>query len=217
MPISMVCHFSFIDRVEANNRAHTELSDLEWHVISSEEVCNRLSTSIIKGLSEEEVSTRLAENGKNIHAPPPAHWFRQIFGYYFKGFGSILFIGSILVFVCWKPLGDPPVQANLALAVVLLAVFLIQGSFNAWQFWFSSKIMASIINMMPEDCLLIRDECQVTTAASEIVPGDVMLIKAGNKLPADVRFVKVSSDASFDRSILTGRVLDYLLGKLSLY
>ena len=72
--------------------------------------------------------------------------------------------------------------------------------------------MASITSMMPEDCLLIRNEAQVSIAASEIVPGDIMLIKAGDKLPADVRIVDVSSDASFDRSVLTGRAPSYLLG-----
>lgn len=40
--------------------------------------------------------------------------------------------------------------------------------------------------------------------ANEIVPGDILVIKSGNKLPADVRFVEISSDAKFDRSILTG-------------
>lgn len=38
------------------------------------------------------------------------------------------------------------------------------------------------------------------------VPGDVLLCKAGNKLPADVRFTQVSSDSKFDRSILTGKL-----------
>ena len=46
--------------------------------------------------------------------------------------------------------------------------------------------------------------CRLTVVASEIVPGDVLYIKSGNKLPADVRFVEISSDAKFDRSILTG-------------
>ena len=126
-------------------------------------------------------------------------------------------MGSILVFICWKPLGDPPTQANLALAIVLLAVFFIQAAFNAWQDWSSSKVMASITNMMPEDCLLLRDGIHVTSAASGIVPGDFLLIKAGNKLPADVRFVEISSDAKFDRSILTGRAFYYLYGKSSLH
>lgn len=59
--------------------------------------------------------------------------------------------------------------------------------------------------MLPDSCLLLRDGQQVTVAASDIVPGDVLFIKSGNKLPADVRFVEISSDAKFDRSILTGK------------
>ena len=111
------------------------------------------------------------------------------------------------MFVAWKPLGQPPSLANLALAIVLLAVFFIQAAFNAWQDWSSSKVMASISGMLPEHCLVIRDGRQETLLAPEIVPGDILTIKAGNKLPSDVRFVEVSSDAKFDRSILTGNIL----------
>jgi P-type E1-E2 ATPase len=115
-------------------------------------------------------------------------------------------VGSILVFVSWKPLGQPPALANLALAIVLLAVFFIQAAFNAWQDWSSSRVMASITTMLPDNCLLLRDGAQVTVVASDIAPGDFLYIKAGNKLPADVRFVEISSDAKFDRSILTGKL-----------
>jgi sodium/potassium-transporting ATPase subunit alpha len=64
--------------------------------------------------------------------------------------------------------------------------------------------MASITTMLPDDCVVLRDGAPVTVVASNIVPGDVLYIKSGNKLPADVRFTEVSSDAKFDRSILTG-------------
>lgn len=65
--------------------------------------------------------------------------------------------------------------------------------------------MASITAMLPESCTVVRNAGnQVNIPAAEIVPGDVIQIKAGNKLPADVRFVHVSHDACFDRSILTG-------------
>ena len=107
----------------------------------------------------------------------------------------------------WKPLGDPPAQANLALAIVLLAVFFIQAAFNAWQDWSSSRVMASITTMLPDSCLILRDGARATVIASDIVPGDILYIKAGNKLPADVRFLEISSDAKFDRSILTGKRL----------
>lgn len=53
----------------------------------------------------------------------------------------------------------------------------------------------------------MRNGAQTTVPALDIVPGDVIQIKAGNKLPADIRFVEVSTDACFDRSILTGESL----------
>lgn len=108
------------------------------------------------------------------------------------------------MFISWRSLGNPPALANLALAIVLLAVFFIQAVFNAWQDWSSSRVMASITAMLPESCLVLRNGAPTTVDAPGIVPGDVVHIKAGNKLPADVRFVEVTSDASFDRSILTG-------------
>ena len=123
----------------------------------------------------------------------------------FGGFGSILLTGSILVFISWKPLGEPdPAQSNLALAIVLAVVFVVQAAFNAWQDFSSSRVMNSITGMLPDNCLLLRDGNQVTVMAPEVVPGDILFIKSGNKLPADVRFVEISSDAKFDRSILTG-------------
>lgn len=64
--------------------------------------------------------------------------------------------------------------------------------------------MSSIKNMLPEECLVIRNSTQVSLPATELVPGDIVLVKAGNKLPADLRFLQVSSDAKLDRSILTG-------------
>lgn len=114
-------------------------------------------------------------------------------------------MAAILVFIAWKPLGQPPAPANLALAIVLLAVFFIQAAFNMWQDWSSSRVMNSIKNLLPEHCQVVRDGQQVTLFADQLVPGDILLIKAGNKLPADVRFIKVSSDLKVDRSILTGR------------
>ena len=64
--------------------------------------------------------------------------------------------------------------------------------------------MKSIKNMLPEDTMVVRDSKQQSLPASELVPGDIVYVKAGNKLPADLRFLQVSSDAKFDRSILTG-------------
>lgn len=63
---------------------------------------------------------------------------------------------------------------------------------------------------------MIRDGQATTTLAQELVPGEILLIKAGNKLPGDVRFIEVSSDAKFDRSILTGMSMRSSNGQESL-
>lgn len=184
----------------------TDLADLEWHTLAADDLIRRLTSSLATGLSMDQVKRRMVEYGKNAPTPPKTHHVRKTIGYFFRGFGSILLVGAILVFVSWKPLGNPPAPANLALAIVLLAVFFIQAAFNMWQDWSSSRVMASIRTMIPDECLVIRDGEQAVVMAADVVPGDVLVIKAGNKLPADVRFLQVSSDAKFDRSILTGEL-----------
>ncbi|KAL2865013.1 cation-translocating P-type ATPase [Aspergillus lucknowensis] len=179
------------------------LAELDHHLVSVDELQRRLSTSP-QGLRSEQVSRRIAECGKNQPSPPPSRWLLTVLGYVFGGFGSILLGGGVLVFIAWKPLGDPPAEANLALAIVLIAVWVIQAAFNAWQDWSSSRVMASITTMLPDQCIVTRDSNPTNLSAVDLVPGDLVQIKQGNKLPADVRFIQTSADAKFDRSILTG-------------
>ncbi|KAJ3567702.1 hypothetical protein NPX13_g6677 [Xylaria arbuscula] len=192
------------ERVKAKDVAAKEFASLEWHTISATEALRRLTTSITDGLSDEQTTRRTKEYGRNAPSPPKSHTIQTWLGYFFKGFGSVLLVGAILVFISWKPLGQPPSLANLALAIVLVAVFVLQAAFNAFQDWSSSRVMSSIKNMLPEECLVIRNGIPVALQATELVPGDIVLVKAGNKLPADLRFLQVSSDAKLDRSILTG-------------
>jgi sodium/potassium-transporting ATPase subunit alpha len=58
--------------------------------------------------------------------------------------------------------------------------------------------------MLPSDVNVFRDGTWHTVVASELVPGDIVQIRAGNKIPADLRLAEVSADLKFNRSILTG-------------
>lgn len=109
--------------------------------------------------------------------------------------------------ICRKPLGEPnPQSSNLALAVVLLIVQLLQAGFNAWQDFSTSKVMSSIKGMLPSDVLVLRDGNEVKLPASELVQGDLIHVRLGEKVPADLRLIQASGDLRFDRSILTGEV-----------
>uniref|UniRef100_A0A2D3UNA7 Related to PMR1-Ca++-transporting P-type ATPase located in Golgi n=1 Tax=Ramularia collo-cygni TaxID=112498 RepID=A0A2D3UNA7_9PEZI len=191
--------------------AQAEFGSIDYHLASVDDLFRRFSSSRTSGLSSSEAASQLKIVGRNLPTPPPSRWFKQIMGYLFGGFGPILFIAAILVFIAWKPLGNPnPAVANLALAIVLVAVWLIQAGFSFWQDFSSSRVMASITQMLPEECIVLRDGTQVKVDGRDVVPGDLLKITIGNKLPADVRFVEVSSDARFDRSILTGEALPLL-------
>ncbi|EMD89795.1 hypothetical protein COCC4DRAFT_124864 [Bipolaris maydis ATCC 48331] len=189
---------------KAKEKAAVDVAGLEWHTLAVPDLCQRLSVNTERGLSDDDVRRLRNQYGPNKITPPPSGLVGKLIGYFFGGFGSILVIAGILVFISWKPLGSPPATANLALACVLIAVWLIQAGFNAWQDWSTSKVMASIGTMLPDQCIVIRGGSQTSISAQDLVPGDVIIIKQGNKLPADVRFIEVSGDAMFDRAILTG-------------
>jgi len=104
-------------------------------------------------------------------------------------------------------LGNPNPQAsNLALAVVLLVVVVLQAIFNAWQDFSTSRVMASIQEMLPDDVVVLRDGAETTLPAAALVPGDIVQLSLGQKVPADVKLIDVSGDLRFDRSVLTGEV-----------
>ena len=64
--------------------------------------------------------------------------------------------------------------------------------------------MQSITAMLPESCCLVREGREIQLGALDIVPGDILLLKAGNRIPADVRYIQVSHDMTIDRAVLTG-------------
>ena len=105
-----------------------------------------------------------------------------------------------------KPLGEPPQSSNLALAIILLVVIVLQAIFNAWQDFSTSRVMSSIQGMLPADVIVLRDGKQITVPAAALVPGDLVHIAMGQKVPADVKLIDVSGDIRFDRSVLTGEV-----------
>ncbi|KAI0246247.1 sodium-potassium ATPase [Lactifluus subvellereus] len=182
-----------------------DLSDLNWHRISIDEALRRLAVAPKTGLEAAQAQRRVARFGANQISPPPSRRLRKVISWVFGGFGSLLLAASFVCFLAWKPLGNPNPQAsNLALAVVLLVVVFLQAIFNAWQDFSTSRVMASIQGMLPADVVVLRDGVQASIPAASLVPGDLVHVVMGQKVPADVKLIEVSGDLRFDRSVLTG-------------
>ncbi|CAI7585517.1 unnamed protein product [Penicillium glandicola] len=177
---------------------------LDFHIISTESLCQEFNVDQRTGLSSSSAATRLQRDGKNIIAHHGENYYKKIFFYIFGGFCSVLWVGVVIFFICWKPLSNPPSAQNLAMAVLIMIVIALQASFSAFQDWSTKRVMNSILDLLPAEALVMRDEKLIHLPATELVAGDIVHIGIGNKVPADMRLLSSSGDVRFDRAILTG-------------
>uniref|UniRef100_A0A674MDJ6 ATPase Na+/K+ transporting subunit alpha 3b n=1 Tax=Takifugu rubripes TaxID=31033 RepID=A0A674MDJ6_TAKRU len=94
-------------------------------------------------------------------------------------------------------------ELYLYLGIVLTAVVIITGCFSYFQEAKSSKIMESFKNMVPQQALVIREGEKVQINAEEVVAGDLIEVKGGDRIPADIRVVSAHG-CKVDNSSLTG-------------
>nr|CAD7440082.1 unnamed protein product [Timema bartmani] len=181
--------------------------DIDFHQISKEELCRRFGTHLNNGLTHAKSKEILLRDGLNTLTPPKVkpEWVKfckNLFG----GFSLLLWAGtflSLMSYVMLAATSDKPDEENLYLGLVLAAVVIITGMFSYFQERKSSKIMESFKSMVPQFATVVREGEKVTLRAEELVRGDVVEIKSGDRVPADVRIVECQG-LKVDNSSLTG-------------
>nr|AEH68838.1 putative Na+/K+-ATPase alpha subunit [Bathypolypus arcticus] len=181
--------------------------DMDEHKVAIEELYQRLGTDPTRGLSPERAKEVLFRDGPNCLTPPKTtpEWVKfckTLFG----GFSMLLWIGAILCFIAYGiqagTYDDPPGD-NLYLGIVLTAVVVITGIFSYYQEAKSSRIMDSFKNMVPQYAVVLRSGEKLNVHAEELVIGDVVDVKFGDRIPADIRVISAHS-FKVDNSSLTG-------------
>jgi sodium/potassium-transporting ATPase subunit alpha len=161
------------------------------HIIPLAELFNRFHTDPRSGLSAYAIADARAQYGANKLTPPkkPSYaWL--LFKELFMGFNCILWFAGVLAFLAYKPFGEPtPSITNLALGVVLFLVITLNSILNVYQQLKSIKIVAAFSKLLPTLATVRRDGREQQVVTDEIVPGDIILIRMGDKLPADCRFI----------------------------
>nr|CAD7256595.1 unnamed protein product [Timema shepardi] len=181
--------------------------DIDFHQISKEELCRRFGTHPNNGLTHAKAKEILLRDGLNTLTPPKVkpEWVKfckNLFG----GFSLLLWAGtflSLMSYVMLAATSDKPDEENLYLGLVLAAVVIITGMFSYFQERKSSKIMESFKSMVPQFATVVREGEKVTLRAEELVRGDVVEIKSGDRVPADVRIIECQG-LKVDNSSLTG-------------
>ncbi|VDM01727.1 unnamed protein product [Schistocephalus solidus] len=184
-------------KAERNMHELKQEIEMDEHRISLDELYARLGTNPETGLTSEQAKTRLDRDGPNALTPPKTtpEWVKfckNLFG----GFSLLLWIGAVLCFIAHSILAsvqEHPSNDNLYLGIVLTAVVIITGCFSYYQESKSSKIMESFAKMVPQFAVVIRGGQRLDAPAEALVVGDIIEVKFGDRMPADIRIITASS------------------------
>lgn len=190
-----------------------ELNDLkkelevDVHIVSLTDLFHRWGTNVDVGLSEEMVQNNQTKYGPNTLTPPTVtpQWVKFVKNL-FGGFSLLLWIGALLCFVAYAIQNveeEDPLKDNLYLGIVLAAVVIITGVFSYYQESKSCKIMDSFKNLVPQETICIRNGQKQKLKVDQLTLGDIIEIKFGDKVPADIRIIN-SAGLKVDNSSLTG-------------
>uniref|UniRef100_A0A8C0HUX8 Sodium/potassium-transporting ATPase subunit alpha n=1 Tax=Balaenoptera musculus TaxID=9771 RepID=A0A8C0HUX8_BALMU len=180
---------------------------MDDHKLTLDELSTKYSVDLTKGHSPEEEQEILARDGPDTLSPPTTtpgwvKFCKQLFG----GFSLLLWTGASLCFVAYGIqlyFHEDPTKDNLYLGVVLTVVVIITGCSSYYQEAKSSKIMESFKTMVPQQALVIRGGDKIQIPVQDLVVGDLVEVKGGDWIPADIRLIS-SQGCKVDNSSLTG-------------
>lgn len=176
--------------------------DMWEHKVSCEELASRLNTHLTDGMTEEAAAARLAQDGPNQLSPPKVTpWYVKLALQFTNFFALLLILASILCFVGFGL--DSSSKDNLYLGIVLAFVVTVTALFTFFQEFKSDQTMEKFKNFLPPVTVVHRGGKISEIDASQLVVGDVIDVKLGDKIPADIRIIS-NQKLKVDNSSLTG-------------
>ena len=166
---------------------------IAWHALDRSRLLERL-VSGIDGLSDEEAARRLAELGPNQlpDRPPPSPF--------------VLFLAqfrSPLIYILLIAAGISLAIGDATDAAFILIVVMVNASIGTFQEWKAEQSAQALRTLLRTTATVIRSGVSEEMPAEDLVPGDVVLLESGQRVPADLRLLE-ARDLRVDESLLTG-------------
>ena len=171
-----------------------------WHHLPVTEVSRLLDVDVETGLSADELTRRRGEFGQNrvtAHRGTPA-WIKFIQQF-----------NQSLVYILIAAVGVTAFLGEWVDSSVILGVVFINAIFGFLQEAKAEKAIEALARMVVTQVSVRRDGRKQRVQSEELVPGDVVLLQAGDRVPADLRFVQMKS-LQVDESALTGDKVGHL-------
>ena len=165
----------------------------KWHALEISEALERLKTST-QGLTQKEVASRIKQYGFNELATvekisPLTIFFRQ-----FKSILILILVGATIVSL---------VTGHTVDAAVVFAIVLVSAVLGFTQEYRAERALEALKKMLSPTAVVIRDRKEVLISTKEIVPGDILVLREGDRISTDARLIEAMSLRTNEAS-LTG-------------
>ena len=165
-----------------------------WHRSQPDALATKLSTNVEEGLSDQEAGQRLQQEGPNeLPEAPPASPLK-------------LFLSQFSSVIVWVLIGAAVVSGLLEDwldAAAILAIVLLNGCFGFVQEFRAERSLAALRRLSIATARVMRDGALRVIPARELVSGDVIILEAGDRIPADARLLYATNFHTQEAS-LTG-------------
>ena len=165
-----------------------------WYQKSSATVVEEIGSDLHKGLSDQEAAERLTKYGPNELKGKPHATIWEMLLEQFKDFLVLILIGASIVSAFVGEVAD---------SLVIIVIVVLNAALGVFQEAKAEKAMEALQKMAAPNSKVIRDGNIQTVPSRELVVGDIVLLEAGDYVPADVRILE-SMNLKVEEASLTG-------------
>jgi Ca2+-transporting ATPase len=191
------------DENEHGSASHISLVAAKPHREPAEAVVAELGSNVARGLNRAEVQRRLEQHGPNrLKSAPETPWWSRLLEQFQNFLVIILLVAVGISMIEWL-LQDPRETALPYEAIVIMAIVVLNAMLGFIQESRAEKSVRALMALAAPEATVVRDGERQRVATHDIVPGDVVLVEAGDKIPADARVIEVAN-LQTDEAPLTG-------------
>ena len=168
--------------------------DRAWHAVDLDELAAQLDTDVHDGLEAAEATTRLERFGPNaLKAAEATPWWFTLLSQFRSPLIYILMLAGLLTIVLGEYLDS----------LVITAVLALNASIGFVQERRAEESVRALMQLISPTAVVVRSGETDEVPSEQLVPGDLVLLESGVRVPADMRLVSTSS-LRVDESLLTG-------------
>jgi Ca2+-transporting ATPase len=172
----------------------TRQPQLDWHALTPEETLHQLATPPDSGLTSEEAARRLERYGPNQLEEAPGITFWQMLFDQFNNFVVILLIVAAII---------SAVLGDWEEAAAIMAIVVLNATLGVIQERRAEQALAALKKLATPEAQVVRDGQRQSVTSTKLVPGDIVLLEAGNYIPADIRLLE-AANLRIEEAALTG-------------